>query len=201
MDVPARALGQPVADRLGLVGGVVVHDQMDIEVGRHAGLDLVEELPELAGAVLRVATADHRAGGDVQRREERGGAVPGVVVGAPLRLARPHRQQRLGAVERLDLLGWMAPSRHRGAKMVAIEGHQRGAIRHGGCDDRPRSGQDGLFAKGKFCLIRRGQSVLVQRRARTGSDRALPDAGASVPRGSRPLGVGHEAAAVDGPAR
>jgi hypothetical protein len=47
------------------------------------------------------------------------------------------RQAGLGAVQRLDLLGWMAPSWHRGAKMVAVEGHQRGAIRHGDCDDRP----------------------------------------------------------------
>ena len=102
-----------------------------------------------------------------------------------------------GTLRRLHLLGWMAPSRHQRAKVVAVEGHQRGAIRHGDYNDRPGSGQDGLFAKDKFCLIRRGQLVLAQRRARSGSDRALPDAGAAVPRGSRPLGAGHEAAAVD----
>ena len=54
-----------------------------------------------------------------------------------------------------------------------------------------------LFAKDKFCLIRRGRLVLAQRRARSGSDRALPGAGAAILRGSCPLGAGHEAAAVD----
>jgi transposase len=38
------------------------------------------------------------------------------------------RQAGLGAVERLDLMGWMAPSRHRCAKLVAVEHHQGGAI-------------------------------------------------------------------------
>jgi hypothetical protein len=31
VDVPARPLGQPVPDRLGLVGGVSVHHQMHVE--------------------------------------------------------------------------------------------------------------------------------------------------------------------------
>lgn len=66
VNVPARPLGQPVADRLGLVGGVVVHDEMNVEIGGHVGLDLVEELAELAGAVLRVAAAEDSAGGDVE---------------------------------------------------------------------------------------------------------------------------------------
>src|SRR5882757_6451833 len=32
------------------------------------------------------------------------------------------RQARLGTVERLDLMGWMAPSLHRRAMLVAVEG-------------------------------------------------------------------------------
>jgi hypothetical protein len=60
--------------------------------------------------------------------------------------------------------------------------------------------KNGLFAKGKFCLIRRGKLVLPRCRARLGADSLLPEAGGAVPRGSRPLGVGHEAAAMDGPA-
>jgi hypothetical protein len=34
---------------------------MHVEVGRHVGLDLVEEFPELARAMLGVAAADHGA--------------------------------------------------------------------------------------------------------------------------------------------
>jgi hypothetical protein len=42
--------------------------------------------------------------------------------------------------------------------------------------------------------------ILPKRQVRLGADRALPEAGGTIPRGSRPFGVGHEAAAVDGPA-
>lgn len=44
VSVPARSLVQPVADQLGLAGGVIVHDERDVEVGGHVGLDLVEDL-------------------------------------------------------------------------------------------------------------------------------------------------------------
>jgi hypothetical protein len=84
------------------------------------------------------APADHRARLHVGGGEQARGAVPSVVVvGAALRLAGAQRQERLRAVQGLDLLGWMAPSPHRGAKLVAVEVHQRGAIRHGGYDNRP----------------------------------------------------------------
>lgn len=76
---------------------------MDFEVARNAGLDLIEELPELTGTMLRVAAADDGAGGDVERGEEGGCAMAGVVVGAPLHLARTHRQQGLRAIQGPDL--------------------------------------------------------------------------------------------------
>jgi hypothetical protein len=47
-----------------------------------------------------------------------------VVVGHRATAALLNRQARLGAVEGLDLMGWMAPSRHRRAKVVAVEQHQ-----------------------------------------------------------------------------
>jgi hypothetical protein len=62
-------------------------------------------------------------GGEVQRSKQRSGDVALVVVGAVLGLAGPQRQERLGAIERLDLMGWMVPSRHRRAKLVAVEQH------------------------------------------------------------------------------
>ena len=39
MDVPARMTSKPFADRWGLVGRIVVHHQMDVEVVRNVGLD------------------------------------------------------------------------------------------------------------------------------------------------------------------
>lgn len=59
MHVPARALGEPVADRPGFVGCVVVHDDVNVEVGRHVALDLIQEFAELARAVASHALADH----------------------------------------------------------------------------------------------------------------------------------------------
>src|SRR6185437_7686004 len=49
VDMPPGPLCKPVADQLGLVGGDVVHDEVDVEVRRNVGLDDVEEPSELAG--------------------------------------------------------------------------------------------------------------------------------------------------------
>src|SRR5260221_2044610 len=78
--MPARPSPQPIADQRRLVSGVVVHDEMHVEIRRHVGLDLVEELAELGGAVAWIAFADHPPGGDIEGGEERGGAVAGGVV-------------------------------------------------------------------------------------------------------------------------
>jgi Enoyl-CoA hydratase/isomerase len=103
MDMPARSFGEPVADQRGLVRGVIVHDEMDIETARDGSLDLVEELAELGGAVAGKAFADDLARRDVERRKERGGAVARVVMAAPRRLTGAHGQHGLAAVERLNL--------------------------------------------------------------------------------------------------
>ena len=58
----AGPLGKPVPDQRRLVGGVVVHDQVDVEVGGHLGLDGIEEFAELHGPVPLVATTNHFAG-------------------------------------------------------------------------------------------------------------------------------------------
>jgi len=44
VDVPTRALGEPVADSLGLVGAGIVDDEMDVEIVRNPCLDGIEEL-------------------------------------------------------------------------------------------------------------------------------------------------------------
>ena len=103
VDVPAGALGEPVADEPGLVAAGIVDDEMDVEIGRHVALDGVEEAAELPGAMAGEALADDLADLHVERGEQRERAMPLVVVGAALGLAGPHRQERLGAVERLDL--------------------------------------------------------------------------------------------------
>ncbi len=54
-------------DRGGLVGGVVVHDDVDVEAVRNIAVDHLEEVEELLGPVASVA--DDRAGGDAANSE------------------------------------------------------------------------------------------------------------------------------------
>jgi hypothetical protein len=75
---------QPAPDQLGLGGAVVVKDQMHFELGRDLLLDVLQEAFELAGAMAPVKISDHPSAGDVEGGEQRGGAVPTVVVGAAL---------------------------------------------------------------------------------------------------------------------
>ena len=49
------------------MGGVVVHDEVDVDLGRDMGLDLVEKATELGGSVPGEAFADDPPGGDIER--------------------------------------------------------------------------------------------------------------------------------------
>jgi hypothetical protein len=89
----------------------------------HIGLDLVEEAAELGSPVAREARADHRARLHVQGGEQAGGAVAGVVVGAPLHLARPQRQERLRAVQRLHLALLVHAQHQRTIRRHEVETH------------------------------------------------------------------------------
>jgi hypothetical protein len=80
-----------------------------MEYGRNEG----RQAAELTGAVTRVALPDHRPGLHVEGCKQAGGAVPGIVVSAPLRLSGSQRQQRLRAVERQDL-GSLVHAQRRG---------------------------------------------------------------------------------------
>src|ERR1700684_4184500 len=99
MNMPAWPLGQPVADDGGLVRGIVVPDQMHVEVAWDVCFDLIEEVAKLGGTVTRVALADHRAGGDIKGGKQGCRAMAGIVMAAPLWLSRFHRQYRLAAIQ------------------------------------------------------------------------------------------------------
>ena len=83
MHLHPRVRRQPVADLDALVRGVVVHHQVQLLVGIGPG-DLLEEPQELLVAVPGQAVPGDLSGRDVQGREQGGGAVTDVVVGAPL---------------------------------------------------------------------------------------------------------------------
>ena len=71
MDLETGMAGKPVFHRGGLVSAVVVHDQMHIKIAWHVRVDGAQELEELGAAMAPMQLADHFAGGDVQRREQR----------------------------------------------------------------------------------------------------------------------------------
>lgn len=91
VQVIARVASRALTGRR-LVGGVIVEHQMDVEIGRHGLLDLRQEVAKFDPAVPLVAAADDPASGNVQGGEQRGCAVPRVIMAALLGLPRPHRQ-------------------------------------------------------------------------------------------------------------
>ncbi len=103
VDMEPGVVGQPLFHGDGLVRGVVVEDQVQLAVCRRFLIDGPQEPNELGGAVAEHALADDLALQNVQRGEQRGGAVALVIRGhggGPVRL---HRQTQLGPVKRLDL--------------------------------------------------------------------------------------------------
>ncbi len=68
-----------------------------------------------------LALGDHLAGGDVQGGKQRGKAVPDVVMRDALHVAQAHGQQRLGAVQRLDLRLLVDAEHHRFVWRVQVQ--------------------------------------------------------------------------------
>ena len=103
VDVESGMSSHPGFDPRVFVGCVIVHDKMQIEMGRRLGVDLVEETNEFLVSMTRHAVADHFAIEHAQRGEQCGRAVALVVVrhgpAAPLL----DRQSWLGTIECLDL--------------------------------------------------------------------------------------------------
>ena len=74
---------------------------------------MIEEFQKFLVAMARFALGDHRAVQHVKRGEQRGGAVPVVVVGYPLDISEPHRQHWLGTLQRLNLT-FLVDAQHQG---------------------------------------------------------------------------------------
>ena len=96
-------LCQPGAYLGMFVGSVVVDDEMNVEVGGDAGIQIAQEGKELLMAMARLAFGEDGASGDVEGREQGGGAVANVIVGDALDVPQAHGQHRLSAVQGLNL--------------------------------------------------------------------------------------------------
>ena len=75
---------EPALDRRSLVGGVVVDDQVQVQVLGRIAVDGSKEAQELLVTVPGVAGVGDLPGGDFQCGEQAGHFVPGVDPGLPL---------------------------------------------------------------------------------------------------------------------
>ena len=66
--VMALSPAQPGLDLGMLVGGVVVDHEMDVEMGRHAGVDMPQEGEEFLVPVAPLALGEHFSGGDIESK-------------------------------------------------------------------------------------------------------------------------------------
>src|ERR1035437_4011096 len=103
VQMEARMAQQPALDGRGLVGAVIIEDQVRLQFARDCGVDGFKEAAKLDRAVTAMELADYGAGLVVERGEQVDGAMAHVVRSSARGLPGAHRQQRLTAIERLNL--------------------------------------------------------------------------------------------------
>ena len=113
MQVEAGMAFQPGLDARMFVRPVVVDDQMQVQIEWCLDADQLQETDKFLMAMPRHAIANDRAIEHVQRGEQGRRAIPFVVVRLPGRDSRPQRQERLSAVEGLDLT-FLVDAEHQG---------------------------------------------------------------------------------------
>jgi len=121
---------KPALDGRGLVGGVAVENEVDVQVGGHFTVDRLQEPLELDGAVAGVQGADEVPRGDIQGGEQAGGAVALIVVRRPR--GGPGQQRKDGSrtVKRLDLALLIHTEDQRALRGVEIEPHHVAHLLH-----------------------------------------------------------------------
>ncbi len=77
----ARMSGQPSLDPRVLVSGVVVDDQMNVQLSRHILLHLLEKGEILLMAMAAFTRSKDATGGDIQGGKQRGGSVTDIIMG------------------------------------------------------------------------------------------------------------------------
>ncbi len=102
VQMKARMSGPPLSNHRMFMGPVVVVDQMQLTSQIAVGQRFQEGDDLQVGMALEATPVDFAAG-HLQRGEQAGRAVASVIVGRAGRQPGPHRQRRLGPVERLNL--------------------------------------------------------------------------------------------------
>ena len=92
MQVVTRMFLEPGSYFGGFVRCVIVHDQVNVQRGRHLAVNAIQEAQKFLMPMAPMALADDLAGSDVQRGKQGGRAVPLIIMGPTLGLSWAHRQ-------------------------------------------------------------------------------------------------------------
>jgi len=103
MHVETGVSVEPSTDRGMLMGGVIVGDDVDVEIGRGLLIDGFEKGEPLLVAMARRQAGDQLALEIVERGKQGQRAVPHVIMGLGADVPDPQRQTRLRALQRLAL--------------------------------------------------------------------------------------------------
>ncbi len=103
VEVEPSVPDEPTLHRWRLVRAERVEHHVHLKVGWHLSIDVIEEGAELHRTMAATDLGPHLARRHHESGRQRRRAVAPVVETAPLRVARPHRQHWLRAIQRLDL--------------------------------------------------------------------------------------------------
>jgi hypothetical protein len=104
-----------------LVRGVIVGDQVQVEVARRLAIDLLEKTQPFDMGMVGLGTGYQFPGELAQCREQRNGAVPDVIMRHRGRAFRRQRQSQLRAFECLAL-AFLVTAQHQGfLRWVEVE--------------------------------------------------------------------------------
>ena len=123
MDMEAGVAGKPVPDGRRLMGAIVVHHEMHIEILRNGCFDGAKEFQKFSAAMATMQLTNDLAGGDVERGEQCGRPVALVIMRAPFGNAGRQGQNRLGPVERLDLAFLIDAEHHGFDRRINVQAH------------------------------------------------------------------------------
>ena len=103
------------------MGGVIVDDEMERQIGRGFGIKMLEEGQPLVVRVARRGLTEDLAVEIGECGKQRDGAVARVVVGLGADVANAARQPGLGALQRLALALLFAAQHQRLVRWIEIE--------------------------------------------------------------------------------
>jgi hypothetical protein len=103
MQMNARMASNPGVNARLLEGPIIIHDQVQVQLGRGLSVDLLEKANKLLMPLLRHAVPDDRTIEGTMNREQRSGAVTPVIVRHGAAVAGAQGITRSGPVEGLNL--------------------------------------------------------------------------------------------------